>query len=110
MYRRLREEAPLLYNEKQVFYPASLFADCERGLKDWQHFPSGKGAVLELIKADMEIPPGTLLPDTPPIHALHRSLLVRVFAPRRVAALEPKIRDFRVRALDPLVGTDRWDL
>jgi cytochrome P450 len=37
-------------------------------------------------------------------------LLSRVFTPRRVAALEPKIREFCARSLDPLVGSAEFDL
>jgi cytochrome P450 len=109
-YRRLRAEAPLYYNEKHDFYAVSRFADCENGLKDWETFRSGRGAILELIRAGIEIPPGTLIFEDPPIHDIHRSLLVRVFTPRRVAALEPKIREICTRALDAMEGADRFDL
>jgi cytochrome P450 len=109
-YRRLREEAPLYYNDRYDFYAVSRYADCERGLPDWETFNSGRGAIIELIKANLELPPGTLLFEDPPVHDIHRSLLVRVFTPRRVAALEPKIREYCVRCLDPLVGADRFDL
>ncbi|MBL7502760.1 cytochrome P450 [Frankia sp. CNm7] len=109
-YRRLREEAPLYYNEKYNFYAVSRFADCERGLPDWKTFSSAKGGILELIQSGIEIPPGTLIFEDPPIHDIHRKLLSRVFTPRRIAQLEPKVRDFCVRALDPLVGERRFDL
>ena len=32
-----------------------------------------------------------------------------MFTPRKVSALEPKIREFTARCLDPLVGTGRFD-
>ena len=57
----------------------------------------------------MEIPPGTLIFEDPPIHNIHRNLLSRLFTPRKVAALEPQIREFTARCLDPLVGTGRFD-
>lgn len=109
-YRRLREEAPLYYNEKYDFYALSRFDDCERGMGDWQTFNSGRGAIIELIKANITLPSGTLIFEDPPVHDIHRSLLVRVFTPRRVAALEPMIREFCARALDPLVGESRFDI
>ena len=34
----------------------------------------------------------------------------RVFTPRRMAALEDQVREFCVRCLDPLVGSDRFDI
>jgi cytochrome P450 len=57
----------------------------------------------------MEIPPGTLIFEDPPIHNIHRNLLSRMFTPRKVHALEPQIREFTSRCLDPLVGTGRFD-
>jgi cytochrome P450 len=57
----------------------------------------------------MEIPPGTLIFEDPPIHNIHRNLLSRMFTPRKVLALEPKIRELTSRCLDPLVGTGRFD-
>ena len=44
-----------------------------------------------------------------PIHTTHRRLLARVFTPRRVAELEPKIREFCARSLDAVVGSGRFD-
>jgi cytochrome P450 len=109
-YARLREEAPLYYNEQHDFYAVSRFADVERGLPDWRTFPSCRGGILELVKSGIEMPPGTLIFEDPPIHDTRRSLLARVFTPRRVNALEPRVRQFCARTLDPLVGAGRFDL
>jgi len=109
VYRRLREEAPLYYNEPHDFYAVSRFEDVERGLRDREIYISGRGAIIELIKANIAFPPGVLIFEDPPIHTVHRTLLSRVFTPRKVAALEPKIREFCARSLDPLVGTGRFD-
>ena len=57
-FRRLREEAPLYYNEKHDFYAVSRYADVERGLVDHETFSSARGAILEVIKSGVEIPPG----------------------------------------------------
>jgi cytochrome P450 len=109
VFRRLREEAPLYYNEQYDFFAVSRYEDVERGLVDSKRYISGRGGVLEIIKADIEMPPGTLIFEDPPVHTIHRSLLSRVFTPRRVAALEPKIREFCARSLDPLVGSGGFD-
>lgn len=108
-YRRLREEAPLYYNDEHDFFALSRFDDVERGLKEWQAYISGRGAIIELIKVDMEFPPGVLIFEDPPQHTAHRGLLSRVFTPKKMNALEPRIREFCARALDPLVGSDRFD-
>ena len=109
VYSRLREEAPLYYNEPHDFYAVSRFEDVERGLRDREIYISGRGAIIELIKANIAFPPGVLIFEDPPIHTVHRTLLSRVFTPRKVAALEPKIRGFCARSLDPIVGTGRFD-
>ncbi len=110
IYRRLRAEAPLWYNDRHDFYTLSLWEDVDRGLKDWRAFSSARGPILEVIKANVEIPPGTLLMEDPPIHDIHRSLLARVFRPTRVASLEPEIRAFCTHCLDRLTGRDNFDV
>jgi cytochrome P450 len=110
VYRRLRAEEPLWHNDRHDFYVLSRWDDVDQGLRDWTTFSSSRGPILEVIKADIEIPPGTLLMEDPPIHDIHRSLLSRVFTPRRVASLEPEIREFCTRCLDRLIGHDHFDV
>jgi cytochrome P450 len=110
VYKRLREEAPVYYNDTHDFFAVSHFADVEKGLLDAQTYISGKGGIIELIKADIEMPPGVIIFEDPPTHTIHRRLLSRAFTPRRVAELEPKIREFCAQSLDPLVGAERFDI
>lgn len=109
VFARIREEAPLYYNEAHDFYALSRFDDVNKAVIDHETFISGRGAVLEIIKSGMEIPSGTLIFEDPPIHNIHRNLLSRMFTPRKVLALEPQIREFTARCLDPVVGTGRFD-
>ena len=110
MFRRLREEQPLYYNEQHDFYALSRFADVEQARSSTTR-PSAPGAApsSRLIKANIEIPSGTLIFEDPPIHDIHRKLLARMFTPRKINALEPKIREFCASSLDPLVGAGRFD-
>lgn len=108
-FRRLREDAPLYYNEQHDFYALSRFTDVDRALVDHETFSSARGAILELIKANIDIPPGVIIFEDPPIHDVHRKLLARMFTPRKISDLEPKIREFCARSLDPLIDTDRFD-
>jgi cytochrome P450 len=110
VYRRMRAETPLYYNDRHDFYAVSHWDDINRGLVDWATFSSARGPILEIIKANIEIPPGTLLMEDPPIHDIHRRLLARVFTPRRVMAIEPEIRDFCVRSLERLAGVASFEL
>jgi cytochrome P450 len=108
-FARLREQSPLYYNEQHDFYALSRFADVNKALVDHETFSSARGAIIELIKANIDIPPGTVIFEDPPIHDVHRKLLARMFTPRKINALGPKIREFCAQSLDPLVGAKRFD-
>jgi cytochrome P450 len=108
-FRAIREEAPLYYNEQHDFYALSRFADVDDALVDHATFSSARGAIIELIKANIDIPPGVIIFEDPPIHDVHRKLLARMFTPRKINDLEPKIREFCAHSLDPLVGGDSFD-
>ena len=109
MYRRLREEAPLYYNEEHDFYAVSRFADVNQGIIDYDTYTSSRGAFLEIIRAEMPLPPGTLVFEDPPVHDIHRSLLSRMFTPRKIRALEPQIRDYTVRCLEAVADNGQFD-
>ncbi len=109
VWKRMREEAPLYYNEKYDFYALSRYEDVAKCLKQHDIYSSAKGTIMELIKADFEAPPGMLIFEDPPIHDIHRDLLRRVFTPRAIAAIEPEIRQFTIQLLDPLVESGRFD-
>src|SRR4051794_21031025 len=110
LYERMRANAPVYYNDRHDFYALSRAEDVDRALTDWRTFSSSRGPILEIIKANIEIPPGTLLMEDPPAHDIHRSLLARVFTPRRILSLEPQVRDLCVRSLDRLVGVETFDM
>ncbi len=109
-FARLREEAPLYYNEQFDFYALSRFSDVNKALIDHETFSSARGAIVELIKADIEIPSGALIFEDPPIHTAHRKLLSRMFTPHKINALEPEIRKFCAQSLDAVAGAERFDI
>ena len=108
-WKRLRDEVPLYYNDKYDFYAVSRFNDVERCLLDVETYRCGRGTVLELIRANIEFPPGNILFEDPPLHDVHRGLMSRVFTPKKMNAIEPKVREFCARSLDPLVGAGGFD-
>ena len=109
VWKRLRDEAPVYYNEKFNFYALSRYEDVSRELPNWDTYRSGRGTTMEVIKSGIDVPPGVILFEDPPLHDLHRRLLSRVFTPRRMEAIEPLTRQFCVRALDPLIGSGGFD-
>ncbi|MDT5175472.1 MAG: hypothetical protein QOG37_2723 [Mycobacterium sp.] len=109
VWKRMRDEMPLYHNEKYNFYALSRYEDVAPELTNWETYRSGRGTTIDIIMSGVDLPPGVILFEDPPLHDLHRRLLSRVFTPRRMEAIEPLTRDFCVRALDPLVGTGRFD-
>jgi cytochrome P450 len=109
VYKRLRDEAPLYYNERLDFWGLSRFADVEAALKDFRRLSSAKGDILEVVKADPVMPAGVFINEDPPEHTMHRALVSRAFTPGRMRKLEAQIRAFCAACLDPLADDDRFD-
>ena len=109
VWKRMREEAPLYYNEKYNFYALSRYEDVARELPNWQTYRSGRGTTADILFNNIEVPPGILLFEDPPLHDLHRRLLSRVFTPRRMLAVESLVREFCSGELDPLIGSGGFD-
>ncbi|MEV3905195.1 cytochrome P450 [Mycobacterium sp. NPDC050551] len=109
-YARLREEAPLYYNERYDFWAVSRHADVEDALSNWQTFSNSRSDILELVQSDFDMPEGVMMFEDPPVHSMLRGLMSRVFTPRRMAEIEDQIRRFCIGCLDPHVGTDGFDI
>jgi cytochrome P450 len=116
VWRRLRDEAPLYYNEQYDFYALSRFADVMAASLDWHTYSSARGTVLEMI--DTAPPDATAGADRsfgmmifmdPPRHDELRRLVSRAFTPRRVAALEDRTRELCAQFLDPQIDGAGFD-
>jgi cytochrome P450 len=109
-YARLREDAPIYYNERYDFWALSRYADVEKALSNWETFSNSRSDILELVKSDFDMPTGVMMFEDPPMHSMLRGLMSRVFTPRRMAAIEDQVRRFCIGCLDPLVGSDGFDV
>jgi cytochrome P450 len=109
VFRRLREEAPLYYNEQYDFFAISRADDVERALVDNKRLSNAQSDILDFIRLGVEWPAGFFIFEDPPLHTVHRGVVSRVFTPRKMAALEPQVRAFCARSLDPLADHDRFD-
>ena len=107
VFRRLREEAPLYYNERYDFFALSRFDDVRRAFADRRRLISSKGSVLEAIQEGVVVPPGFFIFNDAPRHTMYRSLLSRAFTPKKMSVLETQMRQYCADALDPLVGSER---
>ena len=91
-YRRMRDEAPVYYNEKYDFYALTRHADVAAGFKDFELYSSSRGVDLQMVKSGEPMPPLIILMD-PPDHRRMRSLVNKVFTPRAMAAQRDLVAD-----------------
>jgi cytochrome P450 len=83
IYRRMRDEAPLYYDEEDDFYALTRHADVATALKDHESFSSTRGCHLNMIKSGLGFQKSIIFMD-PPEHRFMRSLLNKAFTPRAI--------------------------
>lgn len=105
LYGRLREEAPVYRNDDLGFYALSRYADVLDALHDHDTYCSRHGITLE-----PRSPLPMMLTMDPPEHTQMRRLVSRVFTPRRIAELEPQVRQLSRKHLDRFRADGRADL
>ncbi len=112
IYRRMRDEAPVYFNEEYGFYALFLYDDVCTAHKDWPTFTSTHGVDLSMLTKDpklIDLYRSMIMMD-PPEHDRMRALVSRVFTPRAVSALEPMVREVIVSFLEPFDDADHFDL
>src|SRR5438094_6594633 len=58
LFRRLRDEAPLYYNDRYDFYALTRADDVEQAYVDYKRLINGKSAIVAYIRSGMEFPTG----------------------------------------------------
>jgi cytochrome P450 len=106
-WRRMRDEAPLYRNERFGFWALSRFQDVLDASADAGTYSSARGTVLEMMGREPPVPMMIFM--DPPEHDRLRALVSRAFTPRRVAGLEPSIREIVRGYLDAQVGGSGFD-
>ncbi|MFI6598488.1 cytochrome P450 [Nonomuraea sp. NPDC050536] len=109
-YARMRREAPLYHNPDLDFWALSRHADVAAALPDSALYSSDHGPMLD---------PGAWSPRArtylsfvamdPPDHTRMRAIISRGFTPRRVAALEPMIRQIAREHISTAVEKGTFD-
>ncbi len=93
-YARLRDEAPVYHNADGGFWVLSRHADVIEAFRDHTRFSSAFGVSLDPAASGPNAHQvQSFLAMDPPMHGRMRGLVSRGFTPRRVAELEPHIRD-----------------
>lgn len=108
IYRRMREEAPLYYDEEGDFYALTRHVDVAAAFKDFETYSSARGCDLAMVRAAAP-PQKSIIFMDPPEHRHMRSLLNKAFTPRTIQAQRQTVLEQVERflgAADP----DRFDV
>lgn len=102
VYRALRDEAPVYLDPDGRFAALSRFDDVRAAAVDWQTFSAvtAEAKILRPIINDMD----------PPLHGRKRANLSRAFTPKRVADLEPRLRQIAGELVAGFAGRGSCDL
>jgi cytochrome P450 len=108
VWKRLRDDAPLYWNDKYEFFALSRFDDVLPAMLDTTTFSSAHMTVLEMM-TEGKSSGGMMIFMDPPEHTHLRKLVSRAFTPRAINGLEPRVRRLCAAYLDEFVGWDRFD-
>jgi hypothetical protein len=108
IYARMREDAPLYYDEKEDFYALTRHEDVAAAFKDFDTYSSARGCDLAMVRKG-DVPQKSIIFMDPPDHRHMRSLLNKAFTPRAITSQLDTIHeviDKYLGACDP----DRFDI
>ena len=105
-YRRMRDEAPVYYNDEHDFYALTRHEDVAPAFKDFDTYSSAYGVDLASIRNGLptDAGPRMIIFMDPPEHRNMRSLLNKVFTPRAIQAQKQNVTekiDKYLSRLDP---------
>jgi cytochrome P450 len=110
VYRRLRDEAPVYRNEERGFWALSRHADVVDAFRDSARFSSSHGVSLDPAASGPHAHRTmSFLAMDEPMHGRMRGLVARGFTPRRVAEMEPHIRELTRGYLDRILDAGSID-
>ncbi len=110
IYARLRDEAPAYHNPERDIWALSRSEDVLAAFRDSDRFSSSYGVSIDPAVWGPEAWRTTsFLGIDPPRHGRMRGLVSRGFTPRRVAELEPRIRELARLHLDEALSDPAFD-
>jgi cytochrome P450 len=108
VWKRLRDEAPVYYNDKYDFYALSRFSDVMDASLDTETFSSEHGVTLDMITSRRLESKAMIMMD-PPDHTALRKMVNRSFFRKTIAELEDRVRHLCRTYLDAYVGSGGFD-
>jgi cytochrome P450 len=110
IYARMRDEAPVYFNERYGFWALSRYQDVLDASLNWQVFSSSHGSVLSNLTDPNYQAGGRIISIDPPYHTRLRALVSRAFSPRSIARMEGVVREVINSVLLTLEGRTNFDL
>ncbi|MGH3438551.1 MAG: cytochrome P450, partial [Sciscionella sp.] len=104
IYRRMREEAPLYYDEEEDFYALTRHEDVAAAFKDFETYSSARGCDLAMVRKGVPTEQKSIIFMDPPEHRHIRSLLNKAFTPRAIQSQRETVVEVvekYLRAVDP---------
>jgi cytochrome P450 len=109
IYRRMREDAPLYYDEKEDFYALTRHEDVAAGFKDFETYSSARGCDLAMVRKGIAAEQKSIIFMDPPEHRHMRSLLNKAFTPRAIQSQRETITEVIEKYLSA-VDPDHFDV
>ncbi len=109
-YARLRDEAPVYFNDSYGFYALSRYADVVSAHGDPERLVSSYGVTLELLLQKRPMRTNMMIVMDPPLHTRQRRLVSQAFSRRAIGSLEQMVADVIDDLLDGLVGRSSFDI
>jgi cytochrome P450 len=100
VYRELREQHPVYHVAPRDLWVLSRYADIQSVLRSPGHFSSAQGVVPNGYAPEAS----TIITSDPPGHTAMRKTVGRAFTPKRMAELEPRIRELAQELVASLPG------
>ena len=110
VYAQLRDEYPVLYNPRTQFWAISRYDDVHEGLHQSRVYSSERIGLPPGATGHGERRVPMMILMDPPAHDELRSLVNRSFTPRRISALEPRIRAIANELIDGFIERGECDL
>jgi cytochrome P450 len=108
IYKRMRDEAPIYYDEEEDFYALTRHEDVAAALKDTDAFSSSRGCDLGMVRSE-EGPQKSIIFMDPPEHRHMRSLLNKAFTPRAIQSQHDTVQELVAHYLSK-VDPDNFDV
>jgi cytochrome P450 len=108
LYRQMREEAPVYYDEERDFYALTRHEDVAAALKDHETYSSSRGCDLAMVQSG-ELPQKSIIFMDPPDHRHLRSLVNKAFTPRAIQSQKETVLELIDKYL-AAVNPDQFDV